>query len=211
MRIDKKLNLVIPILNDDGTAVVNYVHAVPLGADIIDRHFMVLGQTFSQIFTQGLGAASGPGMAMRLLRKTAEVTGVWDGPEGVAETVVAEIRRTAMVMTRDPASGWQAVPLQVAAERKMISEDDRQEVEAAIVFFIVVSATLARAQRKQMLEVAADLWGAQLSVLSSTEYMSSLRTSTATVNSGANGSAAVPVTPVPANATSDGKPLSVPH
>ena len=235
MRIDRKLNFVIPIFGDekmktdeagqpvkgqDGLPVmvepiVAYVHSTPLAAEIVDKHFMILGQTFSSIFNNGLGAAAGPGMAMRLLKRLATNTRTWEdseGEQGVKNGLIEEIRRLTMVIVPGD-RGWQPVPLQVAVDRKILSDEDRAEAENAIVFFIAVSATLNRTERKAMLKTASGLWNALLSPLNSTDFAASLTTSTATASSGEKSHATVTdVTDNPpvANAMVDGKPSSVP-
>jgi hypothetical protein len=233
-RIDRKLNLVVPIYGDeiaklDGAGqpvldenkqpvmeapIVAWVHSTPLSAEIIDRYFMVITQTFSAIFSQGLGVVGGPAAAMRLLRSGAQNSGIWADNEktgvGVENGLVAEIRRLTMVSINE-GSGWASVPLQVAQAKGFLTTEDVSEVENAIVFFIVVSATLPRTERKAMVQGAAALWGALVTSLNSTEWTASLTTSTATGSSG--GTSPAPASDVhgPASATVDGKPASVPH
>jgi hypothetical protein len=193
--------------------VIAYVHSTPLSAETVDRYFMILAQTFAAVFNNGLGIATGPAVAMRILRSLAQEQKVWeDGPGlvGVKNGVVAEIERLTMVSVPN-GKEWSAVPLSVAIDRKFISEDDKTEVENAIVFFIVASATLARAQRKALITAAAGLWGAQTSPLNSSEFTDSLKTSTGTVSSGGTSPAPAPGAPGPANATVDGKPALVPR
>lgn len=214
MRIDKRLHLVVPIYADDAkTSVAAYIHSTPLSEEAIDRHFLLLAQTFSQTFSQGLGVGAGPAVAMRLLRRIAENTKAWtneDGSPGDAKLLVEEMRRLTTVIVPGT-DGWQQVPLQVAVDRNFISAEDRSEVENGIVFFIAVSATLPRDQRAAMLKEFVDLWGAQASSSSSTDFAASLKTSKGTGNTGAKSPAPVPSVAAPAAATVDGKRASVPH
>lgn len=229
MRIAKNLNFVIPILDDesipligdDGKAVVRnglpvlvtpivaYVHAVPLSAEIVDKHFMILARAFAMLTNQGLGVTVGPAVAMRVLRHVAEQNGAWEGPDGVEATVVAELRRTANVATRKD-KGWEGVPLQIAVQTGAITAEEQSEVENALAFFIVVSGVLSRVQRRAILEAAADLWSAQISSSNFTEWKSSLPTSTATVSSTPTSPAPAPSAGDGANALMDGKPAQVP-
>lgn len=229
MRIDKRLNLVVPILGDeqpklDGAGkpekdeagrpilfqpVIAYVHSVPISREVYERFFMVVAQTFSAIMNGGLGIAAGPSVAMLTLKRIAVEAKAWDGDDGVRVGLVEEIRRQTSVIAPS-GTGWQPVPLQAAADRGIISADDLAEVENAIVFFIVASAVLNRAQRREMVEAAAGLWGARTSSLSSTEFLSSLGTSIATGSSAASSDAAAKPAGGPANAVVDGKPSSVP-
>lgn len=216
MRIDRKLNLVVPIYTDEeGGEIVAYVHSTPVAEDVVDRFFMVLGQTYAAIFSQGLGLAGGPPHAMRVLRHVATERGVWfDDPKtqavGVERGLVEEMRRLTNVAALSKDGKWEQLPLQVAVDRGILSGEDKTEVENAIAFFIVASATLGRAQRPAMLRAAAELWGAQISSSSFTEWTSSLKTSTETGSSGEKSRAAASAEPRPANATVDGKRRSVP-
>ena len=100
--------------------------------------------------------------------------------------LVEEIRRlTLVVVPAERKGGWQTIPLGVAVERGFLTADDRAEVENAIVFFIVNSAVLPRAQRREMLEEASNLWGARISSSTPSEFAASLPKSTATARSGA--------------------------
>lgn len=215
MRIDKRLNLVVPIYaEEEGGDIVAWVHSTPLGEETVDRYFMVIAQTYAAIFSQGLGLAGGPAVAMRLLRHIATERGVWhDDPKtnsiGVENGVVEEIRRLTMVAAIKDGK-WEQIPLAVAVDRGIVSAEDKTEVENAIVFFIVASAVLPRAQRPAMIKAAADLWGAQTSSFTITEWAASLKTSTGTATTGAKYPAGAKEKPERANATVAGKPLSVP-
>lgn len=215
MRIDKRLHLIVPIYEDnsDDSPIVAYVHSVPLAEAIVDRYFMVLGQTYNAIFSQGLGFVAGPGHAMRVLRHIAEERGVWhdkEGTAGVERGLVEEIRRLTNVAALDKDGKWNALPLQVALDQGVISAEDKSEVENAIAFFIATCATLNRAQREGVLRAAGEIWGAQISSLDFTAWLNSLRTSTVTVNSGEKSPVAAKEKPARANAKVDGKPSSIP-
>jgi hypothetical protein len=204
-----------PVIGPDGKPVKiqpisAYVHSTPIAAEVAEKHFLILAQTFAAIFNQGLGAAAGPGVAMRLMKRIAQRAGEWEGDEGVERGVIEEMRRSTMVVVPGP-SGWMPVPLQVAIDRKILDDEDRQEVENAIVFFISVSATLNRAERKPMLESACGLWSAQLSSLNASAFANSLPKSNVTASSGETFPAPVTTSGGGANATLDGKPASVPH
>ncbi len=234
MKIDKRLNLIVPIYGDAvavldakgapvfddqrqpkmTTPVVAHVHSQPLSEEVVDLHFMTLAQTYSAIFSRGLGMVGGPAIAMRLLRTIAMENGVWEdsnGQVGVKNGLVEEIRRLTTVVVPNPTGGWQQVPLQVAVDGGNLSTEDRTEVENAIVFFIAASAVLNRSMRRPMLEAAAELWGAHVSSSTSTELASSLGTSTVTGSSGAKSPAPARHAGAGVNATVDGKPSSVPR
>jgi hypothetical protein len=215
MRIDKRLHLVIPIYADEeGGDIVAHVHSSPISEAVIDRYFMVLGQTYSAIFSQGLGLAGGPPHAMRVLKAIATERGKWHddsktGEVGVENGLVEEMRRLTMVEAMKDGK-WVDMPLAVAVAQGVLSPDDKTEVENAIAFFTAASATLGRAQRAGMLRAAAELWGAEISSLSFTEWRSSLKTSTPAGNTGEKPPAPAKDDKPPANAVVAGKPRSVP-
>lgn len=207
MRINKSLSLVVPIYGDpvpklgaDGKPlfdagkpvmdqpIVAYVHSTPLSVDAVDRYFGTLGPTWNTVMSGGYGIAAGPSNALRILQRVADNLGVWknrDGTAGEGQMLLEEIRRLTMVSVPG-AKGWTAVPLDVAVQQGHLNAEDKSEVENAIVFFIAAYAMLGRAVRREMVETAAELWGARISSLNSTEFTNSLTTSTATANSGGN-------------------------
>ncbi len=212
MRIDKRLHLVIPVYSDDGE-IVAYVHSTPLDEEVVDRYFMVLAQTYAAIFSQGIGLAAGPSHALRILKFVATERGVWfddsSGKIGVERGLIEEIRRLTMVAALSKEAKWEQLPLQVAIDRGVLNNEDRSEVENAIVFFIVGCATIPRVSRQGLLGAAAELWGAQVTSSPFTEWLSSLKTSIATVSSGARSPAIAKEEPARANATVGGKPSRV--
>src|ERR1700682_4591776 len=134
MRIDKRLHLVVPVYQDEeGSEIIAYVHSTPIGEAIVDRYFMVLGQTYAAIFSQGLGIAAGPANALRVLRHIATEKGIWhDDPKaqtiGVERGLVEEMRRLTMVAALNKEGRWDSLPLQVAVDQGIISSEDRAEV-----------------------------------------------------------------------------------
>jgi hypothetical protein len=94
-----------------------------------------------------------------------------------------EIRRLSNVVALGP-KGWAGVPLQVALDEGTIGEDERAEVENAIVFFTVASLVHRRADLPAILDGASKLWGAQTTLLNATEFAASLPTSTKDASSG---------------------------
>jgi hypothetical protein len=233
MRIDSNLNLIVPVyapkthkIGEDGKPVLDaagkpvevrtitaYVHSIPLSEEMIDRYFVILGQTFSQIFTQGLGIAAGPNVAMRLLKRLAIIAGTWEGEDGVERVLVEDMRRSTMVIapaTSAP-SGWAAIPLQVAVDRKLLDDEDRREVENTIAFFICVSAILPRDARQEMLEAAFGLGSARTLSSTASEFVASLPKSKETAPSGEKSPVAVPRANVAATAAPASHRVSVPH
>lgn len=188
MKINRKLNLVIPVdRGDEGTI---YVHSTPISREVFERYFLVISKTFAAIYTEGLGIAAGPRVASLLLRKVAEDMGGTDERaraaawEDVQNGLMAEIKRLTNVVVSGH-GGWTTLPFQEAVDRKMLDPDDASEVENALAFFTVASAMHKKSELPTILTGAASLWGGQIVSSNSTEFAASLPISTPDGNSGA--------------------------
>lgn len=181
MKISQRLNLVVPIESDLGTI---YVHAMPISREVFERYYMELAKTFAEIYNGGLGITAGPRVAKMILKKVATDLGTWDGPAGVENGLLNEVRRLANVIV-PTTNGWETIPLHEAIERKFIDADDAAEVDNVLTFFTIASSLHKRQDCAAILEGAGKLWGARPESLSCTELLNSLQTSTAAANTGA--------------------------
>jgi hypothetical protein len=193
VQLNRRLNLVIPVSRADGSGDV-YVHSTPISREAFERHFLIISKTFAWIYNQGLGSLSGPRVALMLMRKVAESSVLADGPPDAREasralalaevdSFVAEVRRLTNVARPGP-GGWEVVPYQEAVDRGALDADDRAEVDNLIVFFTVVSAVHRRDEVGTILGMMEQLWGAQTTSSTCTEFAASLGTSTATGSTG---------------------------
>jgi hypothetical protein len=171
VRIDRRLNLVIPIDRDDG--LTDYVHSTPISREIFEKYFLVLSKAYAEIYGGGLGVIAGPRVAALLVKKfAAEMGGQYE--KEVTDGLIPEIHRLTNVIV----AGVGMVPYQQALDQKRVSDDDAAEVENALVFFTVASHMHKQQDRTGILQGAASLWGAQTTLSNCTEYAASLRTST---------------------------------
>jgi len=168
----------------DGSTV--HVFATPISRTIFEKYYFVLAKTFNSIWSGGLSITAGPRVAALLLRDTAKQMNQWDGQEGVEQGLVADIHRLTKVLVNEQNKGWVPVPLQEAIARGILDEDDASEVENALAFFTVASHMHRKVERKELLQSAMGIWGAQVTLSGYTEYSNSLLTSTMPVNTGAN-------------------------
>lgn len=175
MKINARLNLVLPVERSDGGKL--YVHSIPLPMEVFDRYFLVIAKTFAAIWDEGIGPTGGPAVAARMLKHIAQNMKVWEGPEGVEAGLMAEIRRLTSVLSPGP-RGWEQVPLQDAIDRGVLDAEDQAEVENIVAFFIVASAMHKRDVAPAILALMSSLWGASTTSLSCMEYGASLTTST---------------------------------
>lgn len=183
-KIDKKLNLVIPITYESGTL---YAHSTPIRREVFDAYYLVLAKTFSAIYGEGLSYRTGPRVAMMLLRDVArrmDPEGTTAFSDDVEKGLIGEIKQLTNVAALG-ASGWETVPYAEAVAKGMIEDEDASEVENAIAFFIVASSVHKRSEVRPIVTQAARLWGGLTTSLNSTEYAASLPTSTVAESSGA--------------------------
>jgi len=173
MKIDRKLNLVLPIEREDE---VLYVHAMPISQDVFETYFLPISKTFTAIYSEGLSVIAGPRVAALMLKQVSQAIGVWDGPGGVQGGLMAEIRRLSNLV-RPTDKGWETLPLYDAISREILSQDEISEVEGAVTFFSVVSAMHTRSDLKGILAGLERCWDASPTSSNATEFASSLKTS----------------------------------
>ncbi len=177
MRIDKKLNLVIPVETESKGTV--FVHSVPLRRDVFEKYFLIISKTFAAIYAEGLNAIVGPRIAYLMLKKIAQDAEVWDVKGGIQEGLIAEINRTTTVVASGQ-KGWDMQMLSDAIYNSTFSEDELDEIQGAIVFFICASAIHKRDQLAEVLGVMEGLWATSSTLLNCTEYRDYLQKSTQT-------------------------------
>lgn len=79
MRLDKKLNLVIPVTREDEETV--YVHATPVAFNTFRVFSFIMSKAYAKIMSEGLTYVSGPGIALVVLEEVAKDTNRIRGPE----------------------------------------------------------------------------------------------------------------------------------
>jgi len=181
MRINKALNIVIPVEYEKGGQI--FVHSTPISREIFEQYFLVISKTFASIFSQGLGAVAGPRVAYLMLKQTAEDMGVWMGDTGVKNGLVNEIIRLTNVLVPGK-KGWQSLPFYTAIEKEILDVDTVAEIEGELIFFTCVSMMNKKNQVEGIMETVGGLWGSQITSLNFMEFTASLKTSTEVENTG---------------------------
>lgn len=171
MRINKALNLVIPVETENG---IVHVHSTPVSREVFEQFFLVVSKAFAGIFSQGLGAIAGPRIAYLMLKKTAEDLGEWQSVERGFINEIIRLSNVAFVGD----NGWETLPLQTALTHGKIDKETFDDIEGELVFFTLVSLMNKKNQIEAIMDTVNGLWGSQLELLGFTEYMNSLRTST---------------------------------
>lgn len=181
VRIDEQLNLIVPVDRSDGKTV--YVHASPISRMVYDQYWWELAKTFAAIYGEGFSVTIGPRISARLLKRVSVEAGTWDGEGGAEVGLLGEIRRLANVVVPSP-NGWQTIPLDDAMRRKMIDEDDIDEIEGVLVFFSVGWRLHLKKERRTIMDGAVKLWGASTSSQTLSAFIGSLPTSIETASTG---------------------------
>lgn len=185
MKIDERLNLVLPI-DLNGKRV--HIHSVPISVEVYEQFFDVLVKAFNEVTALGLDNPASIRTARLWLRKSAVAMGRW--PE-VQAGLINEIHRLTNVLMVG-ANGWETIPLQQCIQSKILEGEDVSEVENAIIFFTFISHLVARPIRQTAQEGTAGILGGLATSSTCTEYSASLPTLTAPASSGAATSPAGP-------------------
>jgi hypothetical protein len=189
--INRKLNLVVPILRGDKTEL--YIHSVPIMPETFKVYHLVMAKTFSTLAQNNLDPRSGPSVAAMIMEEVAKSTwrlpgmNWWEGPDGVGGEagLMAEIIRLSNVIRPTKEAGWQSIPLQSAINQNLIDEEERMEVINLLCFFTVVSLMAPRADREKLVKGLAAIYELQATYSTSTDWINSLTTSTVEETTGA--------------------------
>lgn len=178
MRINKKLNLVVPVEDDNGS--IFYVHAKPFSREAFEANYMLFSQAFAAMIENGIQVTAGPRVAALVLKDIA----VKNGKEHEYTAIIAEIKRTANLI-RATEAGFEPKMLSSAIAHGDISEDDAAYVEGVICFFTLASAMWRGDRLDATLAFMNGLWGTQTESLDCTAFIASLKTTTKAEDTGA--------------------------
>lgn len=177
MKINEKLNLVIPMQDANGETY--YLHTTPLSREAFEANYLLMSQAFSLMIEQGIQVTAGPRVADLVMRDLAERQNRMDA----YTAYIAEIKRITTVIKAGP-TGWEPMPLSSAIARGVMGAEDLQEALSLIVFFTLTSALWGGEKLAASLRFMNGLWGSQNTSLNSTAFTDSLRTSTVAENTG---------------------------
>lgn len=171
VRINRRLNLVIPVTSDDGE-IIAHVHSVPISRETFETYDWVLAPAFAFLSDGGMSESVAPNMAASVLKRVSQRMDQW---ESVQKGLFPEIFRLTSVIA--PAQGaWEPLPWDVAVQRGILNDDEVREVTGAIIFFTLVSLLSRRIKVAEKLKSAGLAWGFATTSLTSTEYGASLPT-----------------------------------
>ena len=171
MKIDRKLNIVIPVETESKGLI--YVHSTPISRDVFEQFYLELGKVFSQCFdsiNQAHLALTAPQLAYPALKTMTIKAGNW---EEVKKGLINEIVRLTNVLVIGE-NGWESIPLDLAIKREILDEDEESEVLSALTFFTAICRVAPKDLRMSFLEMAGSLRSWELTSLDSTEYLNGL-------------------------------------
>jgi hypothetical protein len=185
MKIDRKLNLVLPIIRDDGTQF--FVHSTPISNDVFQQYWEIAGQTMNALYSRGFGMFA-PRYACMMLLKIAKENGGTD-PKRQAEEVqrveqgfLAELHQRTNVFALGE-KGWELRAFDEAKSSGLIDDDEAAEIDNAVVFFTLASRSHLKSQMEEV-RGALSLWKARTELLDCTAFRKSLPTSTVGASTG---------------------------
>ena len=186
MRIDKALNLIIPIERDDG--VILFAHSTPIDEGTFVAYHRAISMTYAQLTADGLIGSGGVRNPDLMLRDVCTRAGLWDDdPQtktiGVERGLLGEIRRLTNVFA-PTGDKWEMVPLSDCERSDILSPREVREVEAAAVFFTCASRNFPRQNLREFLQMCSGRIGAHVTFSSCTDLQRSLPTWTGDENSG---------------------------
>lgn len=171
MKIDKSLNLIVPIKSNDGEI---YFHHTPILRETFKKYSLVICKTFTELLQNGL-ELTGAKIAAMQLEEVAIKIGKWEGKEGVKDGLMEEITRLTNIICLTQ-NGWETLPVSIAISRDYVSEEDWEEAKQRIVFFTLICAMTTQAVKEDLLSIMNSSWGTRTESLSCMEFIASLQT-----------------------------------
>lgn len=192
MKIDEQRRLVVPLVTDYETKIVDgkevreeivrtWAYHTPISKEVFEANFRVLAATKSALASKGVHylMSSGPRISVLTLKdegkKDMLARGVADDNEVVA--LLREISRLTLVLCPG-SSGWDMLPVETAIQQKKLDVEDWEEALSGIVFFTVHFAMAKKSDRETVAKAMSSLLGSQITSLVPMEFAASLPTLT---------------------------------
>lgn len=187
MKVTSDLRLAFPVGFSPDGEVRLWAYHTPVSMDVFEANFRIFAATKQAIFGKSFGYAyeSGPRIARLELLDAAVSDAIERGAvdeRGAAKSngpaIIAEIQRLTQFVAPS-SSGFEVVPAMVAVSRDILSREEWEEVESAIVFFTVVYVMSKIAVRPKIMESVASIFGGSMTSSQPLEYVASLKPSIA--------------------------------
>lgn len=183
MNVSSDLKLTFPVKWNAAGEPTVYAYHVPIDRLTFEQNYRLIGGTLAMLQSRSVGpnVIDVATLALKDIgRRDAREWGLPDGLSvedgGMAVPLLAELKRLTYIIAATP-NGFESIPASIAIARNVISAEDWEEAEAALVFFTVGFAT----KRRNLPQVAADLASplqGSITSLVPTEWAASLSMST---------------------------------
>jgi hypothetical protein len=161
-----------------------YAYHIPISRAVFELNYRLIGGTLAMLQSKSVGTNVVDVATLALKDVGRRDAREWGLPEelsiedgGMAVPLLAELKRLTYIIAPTP-TGYQSMDVTLALGRKVISAEDWEETEAALVFFTCGFST----KRRNLAQVAADLASPLMGSITSllpTEWAASLATSPA--------------------------------
>ena len=185
MTITSDLKLTFPVKWNDAGEPTIYAYHIPISRLTFEQNYRLIGGTLAMLQSKSVGTNVVDVATLALKDIGRRDAREWGLPEGLsvedggmAVPLLAELKRLTYIIAPS-AAGHESIPAATALARNVISVEDWEETEAALVFFTAGYAT----KRRNLASVAADLaspLGGSITSLLPTEWAASLATLTPT-------------------------------
>lgn len=169
MKINSKLNLVVPVDSNEGKI---HFHSMPINREVFQRYHFVICAAFTKLLSADM-TITGPKIAAMTVEEIARDMGKWDGDTGVQKGFIGEITRLTNVLCLGE-KGWESYPVNIALQRDFIQEDDWEEAKQRIVFFTLVCNMTRMNVRNELLQIMDESWQTQTTSLGCMDFIDSL-------------------------------------
>lgn len=166
MRIDEKLNLVVPVRGDDEEPRCFAFH-VPISREVFETHFRALSLMHAEIVGRDSSyMGAGIRCASLIFRDISASEAAKRGPQGAdrSAALLGEIKRLTTILAPQDRH-WETMPVDVAISAGQLSADEWSEVESALVFFTGAYWMASASKRNDLTLAIASMIGSSTTLL----------------------------------------------
>jgi hypothetical protein len=177
--ISSDLKLTFPIKWNDAGEPTVYAYHTPISRQVFEMNYRLIGGTLAMLQSKSVGTNVVDVATLALKDIGRRDAREWGLPEGLsvedggmAVPLLAELKRLTSIIAPTP-EGYRSIPVDKAIQGNLISAEDWEEAESALVFFCAGFST----KRRNLATVAADLaspLGGSITSLLPSDWIASL-------------------------------------
>ena len=157
--VSSDLKLTFPIKWNDAGQPTIYAYHIPISRLVFEQNYRLIGGTLAMLQSKSVGTNVVDVATLALKDIGRRDAREWGLPEGLsiedggmAVPLLAELKRLTYIIAPS-ATGYESISAEIALARNVITAEDWEECEAALVFFTAGYST----KRRNLPTVAADL------------------------------------------------------